>query len=172
MLAGLLALVCALGALYWIARGRTPNDFVKREPVRPLPSAPLTPELRAPEPSRPAGDTPPMPNLLTPPPSAVPSSNATPAPSGLGLDGVKSFNADSSGTGKKARPHARPISTESSSEPAPQTVPDLTDAKQAAVPPKPAAKPTAPAPKQALPSKAESQLNSIDSDFEAKPRKK
>ena len=61
MLAGLLALVCALGALYWYARGRTPNDFVKREPIQPVPSAPRAPELHAPEPSapepsRPAGD--------------------------------------------------------------------------------------------------------------------
>src|SRR3954466_11482363 len=48
MLAGLLAIACALGALYWYAKGRTPDDFVKREPVRPLPSAPRAPEPRAP----------------------------------------------------------------------------------------------------------------------------
>src|SRR5882672_7652000 len=58
MLAGLLALLCALGVLYWYSYGRTPDDFVKREPVRPLPSAP-----REVSPSRPAGNVAPIPNL-------------------------------------------------------------------------------------------------------------
>jgi RNA polymerase sigma factor (sigma-70 family) len=72
MLAGLTALLCGLGVLYWYAKGKNPDDVVKREPVRPLPSAP-----RAPEPSRPAGSALPIPSLA-PLPSVAPSSSAAP----------------------------------------------------------------------------------------------
>jgi DNA-directed RNA polymerase specialized sigma24 family protein len=73
MLAGLAALLCGLGVLYWYAKGKNPDDVVKREPVRPVPSAP-----RAPEPSRPAGSASPIPNLVAPPASAQPLPSASP----------------------------------------------------------------------------------------------
>jgi RNA polymerase sigma factor (sigma-70 family) len=73
MLAGLAALLCGLGVLYWYAKGKNPDDVVKREPVRPVPSAP-----RSPEPSRPAGSAP-IPNLVAPPSSALPSPSAVPS---------------------------------------------------------------------------------------------
>jgi RNA polymerase sigma factor (sigma-70 family) len=75
MLIGVLLLLGGIGALYWYGQGRNPEDFVKREPVRPLPSAP-----RASEPSRPAGSSAPIPNLVAPSPSAAPSTSAEPAP--------------------------------------------------------------------------------------------
>jgi DNA-directed RNA polymerase specialized sigma24 family protein len=75
MLIGVLLLLGGIGALYWYAQGRNPDDFVKREPVRPLPSAPP-----ATEPSRPAGSALPIPNLVAPPPSAAPSPSGQPAP--------------------------------------------------------------------------------------------
>jgi RNA polymerase sigma factor (sigma-70 family) len=74
MLAGLAALLCALGALYWYAKGRNPDDVVKREPVRPAPSAP-----RQLEPSRPAGSAEPIPNLVEPAPAPLPSAAPTPS---------------------------------------------------------------------------------------------
>ena len=74
MLAGLAALLCGLGVLYWYAKGKNPDDVVKREPVRPLPSAP-----RSFEPSRPAGSAAPIPNLVAPPPSASPLPSAVPS---------------------------------------------------------------------------------------------
>jgi RNA polymerase sigma factor (sigma-70 family) len=165
MLLGLLALACALGALYWFARGRNPSDFVKREPLRPLPSVQQKQEPRAPEPSRPAGDTAPIPNVITPGPDAIPS--AAPLPSGLGLDGlgVKGLGpkADSLGTGKKVRSVPRPASTETGSDPAPNSVPDSKEG----VTPVPA-KAKAPAkPQPNLPSKASQQMNSSDFDFGA-----
>jgi hypothetical protein len=64
-----------LGALYWFASGRTPDDFVKREPVRPLPSAPRAVPI-----SRPAGKPAPLPNLVAPP-QPGPSSRAFPSDS-------------------------------------------------------------------------------------------
>ncbi len=73
MLIGLLLLAAGLGALWWFARGRNPDDFVKREPVRPVPSAP-----RSLAPSQPAGSAEPIPNLVAPPSSAVPSPSAMP----------------------------------------------------------------------------------------------
>lgn len=73
MLAGLAALLCGLGVLYWYAKGKNPDDVVKREPVRPAPSAP-----RSPEPSRPAGSAP-LPNLVAPPASAPPSPSTAPS---------------------------------------------------------------------------------------------
>jgi RNA polymerase sigma factor (sigma-70 family) len=74
MLAGLAALLCGLGALYWYAKGQNPDDVVKREPVRPVPSAP-----RAVESSRPAGSAAPIPNLVAPPSSASPMPSAVPS---------------------------------------------------------------------------------------------
>lgn len=74
MLAGLAALLCGLSVLYWYAQGRTTDDVVKREPVRPVPSAP-----RGVEPSRPAGSAEPIPNLVAPPPSAAPAPSAVPS---------------------------------------------------------------------------------------------
>lgn len=79
MLAGLAALLCALGALYWYAKGRNPDDVVKREPVRPAPSAPRTIEPRAVEPSRPAGSAEAIPNSVAPPPSTTPVPSAVPS---------------------------------------------------------------------------------------------
>lgn len=69
MLLGFVLVLGGLGALYWYARGRTPDDFVKREPPRPLPSAP-----RALPSQRPAGSAAPIPNLVAP-------EKAPPAPS-------------------------------------------------------------------------------------------
>ena len=176
MLAGVLALVCALGALYWYTRGRTPNDFVKREPVRPVPSAPRAPEPREPEPSRPAGEPAPIPNLLTPLPSA------TPAPSGFWQGDVKGSNDwGTLGSGNKAKPKAKakakpptqaaPVSTESGSTPAPRTVPDITDAKPQAAASKPAAKPTPPATKPAFSSKEPARMNPSDFNAPAQGKK-
>jgi len=90
MLIGLLLLLGGLGALWWFARGRNPDDFVKREPVRPLPSAP-----RSLSPSRPAGSAAPIPNLVAPPSSAAPVPSAPPR-----------------STPTKVLKGARPISTE------------------------------------------------------------
>ena len=73
MLIGLLLLLAGLSALWWFARGRNPDDFVKREPVRPLPSAP-----RSLSPSRPAGSAGPFPNSVVPLSSAAPSPSAVP----------------------------------------------------------------------------------------------
>jgi RNA polymerase sigma factor (sigma-70 family) len=76
MLLGFLLVLGGLGALYWYARGRQPDDFVRREPPRPLPSAPRSSPLQ-----RPAGSAAPIPNLAAPdeaPPA--PSSSSTPAP--------------------------------------------------------------------------------------------
>ena len=74
MLAGLAALLCGLGVLYWYAKGKNPDDVVEREPVRPVPSAP-----RVVEPSRPAGSAAPVPNLVAPPSSAPPTPSAVPS---------------------------------------------------------------------------------------------
>lgn len=74
MLAGLTALLCGLGVLYWYAKGRTTDDVVEREPVRPVPSAP-----RSLEPSRPAGSADPIPNPVAPPSSATPVPSAVPS---------------------------------------------------------------------------------------------
>jgi len=92
MLAGLAALLCGLGVLYWYSKGKNPDDVVKREPVRPVPSAP-----RALEPGRPAGSAP-LPNLVAPPSSALPS----PSPS----------TVPSSQLFTPAKQQARPLSTE------------------------------------------------------------
>jgi hypothetical protein len=90
MLVGLLLLLGGLGALWWFARGRNPDDFVKREPVRPMPSAP-----RSLSPSRPAGSAAPIPN------SVVPLSTVAPSPSAVPLS-----------TPVKGGKPARPVSTE------------------------------------------------------------
>lgn len=77
MLAGLLVLFGALGALYYFELGRNPDDVVKREPPRPVPSAPRTPLPRTePAPSLPAGDVPTLAPQASP--SASPSASATP----------------------------------------------------------------------------------------------
>ena len=73
-MAGLVALLCGLGVLYWYAKGKNPNDVVEREPVRPVPSAPRVNEL-----SRPAGSAAPIPNLLAPPSSASPTPTIAPS---------------------------------------------------------------------------------------------
>lgn len=85
MLAGVGLLLLLAGALYYFEFGRNPDDVVKREPPRPLPSAPIAPFPRAlpsalptePE-SRPALETAPAPSAI---PSATPprsKSNAKP----------------------------------------------------------------------------------------------
>jgi RNA polymerase sigma factor (sigma-70 family) len=74
MLAGLAALLCGLGVLYWYAKGRNPDDVVEREPVRPVPSAP-----RVEEPSRPAGSAAPSPSSVAPPSSVLPTPSAVPS---------------------------------------------------------------------------------------------
>ena len=93
---GLLLLFGGLGALYWFSRGKTPDDFVKGEPPRPLPSTP-----HAPSPERPAGSAAPIPNLVAPP-NAFPSPREVPS--------VRSI--DSAERTLKPLKHARPISTE------------------------------------------------------------
>lgn len=89
MLAGLAVLLGLLGALYYFASGRDPNDVVKGEPPRPAPSAPRAPLPRTqplePAPSLPAGDTPqlemsPPPAPSTAPSGAVPPRQLTPPP--------------------------------------------------------------------------------------------
>jgi RNA polymerase sigma factor (sigma-70 family) len=94
-LIGLLLVCAGVGALYWLSHGKTPDNTVKREPPRPLPSAPRE---RAPQ--RPAGSTSALPNLVAPP-SALPS--PSPLPSGSAEQAVKA---------RKPLHRARPISTE------------------------------------------------------------
>jgi RNA polymerase sigma factor (sigma-70 family) len=136
MLAGLLALLCALGALYWYAKGNDPKDFVKREPVRPLPSV-QHPEPRAPEPSRPAG-TESTPNLVAPPPSATTTPKLAPPKAPKPAPRISKKNSSS---------------IDSGFEPAPQTVPDFTDTKESPPPTKAKAKAESVA-KPSVPSKA------------------
>ncbi|HYP89506.1 MAG TPA: RNA polymerase sigma factor [Polyangiaceae bacterium] len=94
-------LVCAgIGALYWYRRGKTPEDFVEREPPRPVPQAPR--ELPS---SRPAGSAAPLPNLVAPPSSASPAPSAVPS-------GAPSVN-ETVRSPKAPRP-ARPTSTNDS----------------------------------------------------------
>jgi RNA polymerase sigma factor (sigma-70 family) len=82
MLAGLLVVLGALGALYYFKFGRNPDDVVKREPPRPVPSAPRAPlprtEPRELAPSLPAGESPKL--ELAPQPSATPSALPSSAP--------------------------------------------------------------------------------------------
>jgi RNA polymerase sigma factor (sigma-70 family) len=82
MLAGVLVVLGALGALYYFKFGRNPDDVVKREPPRPVPSAPRAPlprtEPREPTPSLPAGESPKL--ELAPRPSATPSALPSSAP--------------------------------------------------------------------------------------------
>ena len=73
-LIGFLLLCAGAGALYWYTRGKTPEDFVKREPPTPLPRAP-----REPPSSRPAGSAAPIPNLVAPPSSAAPAPSTAPS---------------------------------------------------------------------------------------------
>jgi RNA polymerase sigma factor (sigma-70 family) len=80
-LAGLLLALLLLGTLAYYAAGHAPNDIVKGEPPRPVPSAPRAPLPRteqSPAPSLPAGDplnatpAPSAPLTVTPVPSAPP----------------------------------------------------------------------------------------------------
>lgn len=84
-LAGLAVLLGLLGALYWFASGRDPNDVVKGEPPRPVPSTPPAPLPRTaplePAPSLPAGEAPKLDLVPKVTPSSAPS--ARPAPSEL-----------------------------------------------------------------------------------------
>jgi RNA polymerase sigma factor (sigma-70 family) len=86
MLAGLVVLLGLLGALYYFASGRDPNDVVKGEPPRPAPSAPRAPLPRSepyePVPSLPAGETPELSPRAAPSsaPSALPAPSAKPTP--------------------------------------------------------------------------------------------
>ncbi len=80
MLAGLVLLLGALGAVYYFEFGRNPDDVVKREPPRPVPSVPRAPLPRSePAPSLPAGETPQLELGPQARPSATPS--ALPVPS-------------------------------------------------------------------------------------------
>src|SRR4051812_30755825 len=74
MLAGVAALVCGFGVFFLVAQGREPGGGAKREPVRPVPSAP-----RVVEPSRPAGSAAPIPSLVAPPSTALPTPSAVPS---------------------------------------------------------------------------------------------
>jgi RNA polymerase sigma factor (sigma-70 family) len=74
MLAGLVVLLGAFGAIYWLAKQSDAGDVVKPEPL-PVPSSPRTLP-----PSRPAGDAESGPNLA-PLPSAAPVPSVVPAPS-------------------------------------------------------------------------------------------
>jgi DNA-directed RNA polymerase specialized sigma24 family protein len=105
MLASLLGLLCALGTWYWFSKGRSPKDFVEREPVRPPPSAP--PQV---PPSRPAGETPN--DVLRPP-----SKDAVPSPTS-----EQSSDVPQSEKSSPQRPLHRttPLSTESSVKPLPK----------------------------------------------------
>jgi RNA polymerase sigma factor (sigma-70 family) len=116
-LIGLLLLCAGLGAFYWYSRGRTPNDFVKREPPRPLPSAP-----REPAPSRPAGSAEPIPNLIAPP-------NAFPSPSGVPSGRAPELQEKTLSPVKPLN-RARPISTQ------PTVVPSVKQSKTRPLSPK------------------------------------
>jgi len=72
-LVGLLLLLGGLGVLWWLAHDRRPDDFVKREPLRPVPSAP-----RSLSPSRPAGSSDTIHDSIAPSPSAAPSPSSKP----------------------------------------------------------------------------------------------
>lgn len=119
MLIGVLILLGGLGVWYWLARGQNPDDFVKREPVRPAPSAlPRTPQApQVPEESRPAGNTNPSPNSVTPPsdaPAPTPSAAPSADPGFIwhkgALDDVKGSGTNPKAPAPKATP--RPTSTE------------------------------------------------------------
>ena len=168
MLAGLAALLCALGALYWYAKGRNPDDVVKREPVRPAPSAPRTVEPRTLEPSRPAGSAEPILNQAVPAPSSTPS--AAPSPSAA----PRSTPTDLQKLPTK--PRAKSVSTEdgrnfpapvvTSKVPTPE--PEVLDLE---APPMTKSGKAAPAPQKPSPSKkGASKANvgtDLDSDFGA-----
>lgn len=158
MLIGVLILAAGLTALYLLSRGKTPEDFVKREPPQPVPSTPR----QAPT-SRPAGDTP---NLVAPQ-NAFPT--PTPAPSnqleelprgkdGLPITPAKPFNPKPRSTGGKKGSMGFDSSL-SPPPPTPKSIGDLglnnfQDAKQeAGTNPHPAAKSKAAAKKAAVPQK-------------------
>jgi RNA polymerase sigma factor (sigma-70 family) len=110
MLIGVLLLLGGLGLLYLLARGKTPDDVVKREPVRPAPSslqAPPTPQApQTPPENRPAGSA--VPNLVVPPES-------TPAPTPSGppsVDGLRRFEKGDPSPADPGTRRTRPLSTE------------------------------------------------------------
>jgi RNA polymerase sigma factor (sigma-70 family) len=112
MLIGVLMLLGGLGVWYWLGRGKNPDDFVKREPLRPVPSALPQLQPRPPEPSRPAGSTGPVPNLVAPP-SAVPLPSSAPAPDPSSLlSNARSSPQNIKGTGTEKTARPRPVSTE------------------------------------------------------------
>lgn len=168
MLAGLAALLCALGVLYWYAKGKNPDDVVKREPVRPLPSAP-----RSFEPSRPAGSAAPIPNFVAPPASALPVQS--PAPSTLPQRTPSPKPQARPRPTEDGRSFPAPIVTgkkqtslfDSNSEQIDLDTPNLNDAKSKPAPRKPTSK-------TALPSKAGSNVDLDVSDLPApqKPERK
>jgi RNA polymerase sigma factor (sigma-70 family) len=105
-LAGLAVLLGLLGALYYFASGRDPNDVVEGEPPRPAPSVPRPPLPRSeplePAPSLPAGDsasfdappqpgpsTLPMPSAQAPRVKAAPPAKPLPPPSGKTLSAAE-----------------------------------------------------------------------------------
>ncbi|HVY30754.1 MAG TPA: RNA polymerase sigma factor [Polyangiaceae bacterium] len=102
MLIGMLILLGGLGVWYWLGRGRNPDDFVKREPVRPAPSAaPQAPQApQPPEESRPAA----------PMPSAAPSADPGFIWHKGSLDDVKGSGTNPKPPAPKTTP--RPTSTE------------------------------------------------------------
>jgi DNA-directed RNA polymerase specialized sigma24 family protein len=157
MLIGLLLLLAGLSALWWLARGRNPDDFVKREPVRPLPSAP-----RSLSPSRPAGSAAPIPNSIAPQSSAAPSPSAVPSSTPVkGLKGARpSSTEDGRGfpapvvTGKPQATQLLDDSFTTDSEPLP------IDGKANSIAHKPKASAAKP-----LPGKASKVTRPLDSDL-------
>jgi hypothetical protein len=97
MLAGLVVLLGAFGAIYWFAQHRDAGDVVRPEPL-PVPSSP-----RALPPSRPAGDTQSGPDPL-PAPSPAPAPSAVPTPSAT----VSAVPLPSALPKQKAPPPAKP----------------------------------------------------------------
>lgn len=163
MLVGALLLLSGLGIWYWLGRARTPDDFVKREPVRPVPSAPRVPQ-QAPEESRPAGSANPIPNLVAPPSNApAPTPSADP-----GFIWHKGQLDDVKGTGPAPKPPApkatpRPLSTEMAPDPKTQLPPSPTTLDLGPTPAK--AAPRKPEPKSKVSVSKKMSSDFSDSDF-------
>lgn len=103
LLIGVLLLLGGLGLLYLLSRGKTPDDVVKREPVRPAPSSLQIPPT--PPESRPAGSV--VPNLVAPPETA-PAPTPSAAPS---IDGLR-FEKGSPSLSDPGTRRTRPLSIE------------------------------------------------------------